>query len=100
MINYTYVRELQNTLPRAAVWSLNDITDKQDIDDSIWSAAKRSSIADTLLDRRLTEDFDLEEVMSEVARHYLERALNKTGGGNKTKAAKLLNLKNQQNVMN
>jgi len=91
------VRELQNTLMRAALWSDGVTIDKQDIDDAMLPVAKKSGKGNDILGRQLTDDFDLEGVISEVAKHYLERALKETGG-NKTKAAGILNLKSQQRV--
>ncbi|RLC83756.1 MAG: sigma-54-dependent Fis family transcriptional regulator [Chloroflexi bacterium] len=90
------VRELQNTLIRAAIWSSGDTIDKQDIEGALLPVAKKSS-DDSILGRPLTDDFDLEEVIGEVARHYLERALKETGG-NKSRAAALLNFKSYQTL--
>lgn len=93
------VRELQNTLMRAALWSSIDNIDKQDIDDAMLPVAKKSGKRDDILGRPLTDDFDLEEVIGEVARHYLERAL-KESGGVKRRAAKFLNFKYYQTLDN
>jgi len=93
------VRELQNTLMRAALWSGGDTIDKQDIDDAMLPVAKKSGKGDDILGRPLTDDFDLEDVIHEVASHYLERALEDSGGVKKS-AAKLLNFKNYQTLDN
>lgn len=90
------VRELQNTLIRAAIWSSGDTIDKQDIEGALLPVAKKSSDKG-ILGRPLTDDFDLEEVIGEVARHYLERALKETGG-NKSKAASLLGFNSYQRL--
>jgi len=92
------VRELQNTLIRAAIWSSGDTINRQDIEGALLPVAKKSS-GDGILGRPLTDDFDLEEVIGEVARHYLNLSLHKTTG-NKTKAAKLLNFNNRQTLDN
>jgi transcriptional regulator with PAS, ATPase and Fis domain len=89
------VRELENSLKRAAIWSTGDVIDKQEIEDAMLPVLKENRSTDTILDRPLHSEFDLKEVMGEVARHYLELAL-KESGGNKTKAAKALNFKNYQ----
>jgi len=91
------VRELQNTLTRAAVWSLESVIDKQVIEDAMLPVARKCAGNDGILDRPLEEGFDLEEVIGEVARHYLERAM-KESGGNKSKAAKLLNFRSYQRL--
>ena len=99
LLNYEWfgnVRELQNTLIRAAIWSSGDTIDKQDIEGALLPVAKKSS-NDGILGRPLTEEFDLEEVIGEVARHYLDRALKETGG-NKSRAAALLNFKSYQTL--
>ena len=52
-----------------------------------------------ILNRALGEGFDIQKVMSQVARHYLERALGETRG-NKTEAAKLIGLNSYQTLSN
>ena len=53
----------------------------------------------SILNRSLEQGLDLPGIMGEVAGHYIQRALEKTGG-NRTKAAKLLGLKNYQTLNN
>ena len=52
-----------------------------------------------VLGRPLGEDLNLPELLAEVARHYLERALDEAGG-NKTKAAGLVGLPSYQTLTN
>ncbi len=52
-----------------------------------------------MLDRPLGDDFSIEEIISQTAVHYLERAM-KQAGGNKTRAAKLLGLNSYQTLTN
>lgn len=91
------IRELQNTLLRGAVWSQNDIIDKQAIEDAMLPTSRKAATSDGVLDIPLEGGFDLEEAMAKVARHYLERAM-KESGGNKSKAAKMLNFKSYQRL--
>ena len=91
------IRELQNTLTRAALWSQESIIDKQDIIDAMIPLEDNKQTIPDVLGRELHGDFDLEEVMGEVARHYLSRAL-KEFSGNKSKAAKALNFKSYQRL--
>jgi len=54
---------------------------------------------DAVLNRHLDQGFDLTEIMSTVARHYLERAME-AAHGNKTKAAKMFGLSSYQTLTN
>ena len=47
----------------------------------------------------VTQGIDLQQVIAEVAGHYLRKALTLTGN-NKTRAASLLGLKSQQTLSN
>jgi len=92
------VRELQNTLIRAALWSSGNILAKQDIQDALLPVAQKEADGDVLW-RSLGDGLELEKILADVARHYLGRAVNESGG-NKTKASKLLNFKNYQTLDN
>lgn len=92
------VRELQNTLLRAALWEDNDTLEKQCILEALIPVSRKTDQYE-VLGRIIGDGFDLEELMSEVARHYLERAM-KESGGNKAKASKMLNFKNYQTLDN
>ena len=52
-----------------------------------------------LMGRTLGEDFNLQELMTDLARHYLNRAMEEAHG-NKTKAAELLGLPSYQTLTN
>lgn len=90
------VRELQNTLLRAAVWSSGPSIELEDIRDAI---IPTGSSTDQLLGRPLGDGFDLNEIVEQIERHYFQRAMDQAGG-NKTKAAQLLGLKNYQTLTN
>lgn len=92
------VRELLNTLRRAALWSDGGTISVQDIEESLIQMPQASSKRG-VLDRPLEGGVDLPELMGQVARHYLERAL-KESGGQKTKTAELLRLGSYQTLGN
>ena len=59
----------------------------------------KQSDVETILNREIDKDFDLRAVMSEVASHYLARALDDSGY-NFQKAGRSLGLINQQTMTN
>ncbi len=93
------VRELLNTLQRAAVWSDDDAIGQEAIKDAIMAAPQTLKASDGILNRSMDSGIELQEVMAEVARHYLERALDQTKG-KKSQAATLLGFRNYQTLTN
>ncbi|MFP4397455.1 MAG: helix-turn-helix domain-containing protein, partial [Desulfonatronovibrio sp.] len=91
------VRELMNTLLRAAIWSDEPSISKEDVMEAMLPIDTQED--HSILNRSLEYGLDLHRLMGEVAGHYIHRALNETGG-NKTRAAKMLNLKNYQTLDN
>lgn len=91
------VRELLNTIRRAAIWSGHTEISAEDAEEAILLAPSNGS--DLILDRPIEQGIDLDEIIGEVSLHYLERAMN-SSGGNKSKAAKLLGFKNYQTLTN
>jgi transcriptional regulator with PAS, ATPase and Fis domain len=92
------VRELQNTLRRAAVWSDGNAIAVEDVRAAILPAPARVG-GDGILGRPLGDGFSIEQVLEQVARHYLQRALQEAGG-NKTHAAELVKLASYQTFTN
>lgn len=90
------VRELQSTLLRAALWCPGDVIGAADIEQALFQLP-RGQHNPTSLD--VSQGIDLQEIISEVAGHYLRQALKLTGN-NKTRAAGLLGLKSQQTLSN
>ncbi len=91
------VRELLNTLRRAAIWASGEIIEHEDIREALLPVVlERGS---DILDRPLGNGLDLQQVISDVARHYLVRAL-KEAHGNKTRAAELIGLPSYQTLTN
>lgn len=91
------VRELLNTLRRAATWSDGPTVTAQDMREALlpWMGPQNPNI----LERSLGDSFSLPEVIREVACHYLDRAMEESGG-NKSAAAKLLGLSSYQTLGN
>lgn len=90
------VRELLNTLRRAAIWSSATTIGVTEVRESLF---RRTSSESSILGRALGEGFDIREVMTRVARHYLLRAME-DANGNKTAAAQLLGLPSYQTLTN
>lgn len=90
------IRELHATLLRATLWQTNEVLEEADIREALLTMP---TARDSILGRELSQQFDFNELVSEVYRHYIERALRESHG-NKRKAAELLGLKNYQTLSN
>ncbi len=90
------IRELRSTLLRAAVWSEDNVIEAEAFEEAILTLPTSNS---GFLANEITQPIDINELSSEVERHFIPLALKQTGG-NKTKAAKLLGLKSQQVLTN
>jgi DNA-binding NtrC family response regulator len=91
------IRELQNTLVRAAVWSNGEQITQVDVKEALLQSPIAQN--DNILNRSLGAGLDIQDVMSKVAKHYLDRALTEAKG-NKTEAAKLVGLNSYQTFSN
>lgn len=91
------VRELHNTLLRASIWATGDRITTQDVAESL--AVTIAPKVETVLGRTLDQAISLPEIIGDVARHYLERAMAQTHG-NKSEAARLLGLGSYQTLSN
>ncbi len=91
------VRELLNTLRRAAIWSDGATITVEDAREALLPApaAQRRDV----LDHGLGDGFSLPDLLADIARKYLTRALQRAGG-NKTKAAELVGLPSYQTLTN
>ena len=92
------IRELQNTLTRAAVWSENEVLDEEDIRAALLSVPTAARERDDILGKS-SGGINLPKIMEAVATHYLHAALTESHG-NKTKAAELLGLSSYQTLAN
>jgi DNA-binding NtrC family response regulator len=91
------VRELFNTLRRAAIWSDGETITADDAREALLPVVPTAR-AD-VLGRALGKGLDLQELLGEVARHYLSRAMEEAQG-NKRKAAELVGLPSYQTLTN
>jgi len=90
------IRELYHTLVRAAIWSQGPTISADDARAALLQIQRQG---DSILGRPLTQGFDLKELLDEVARDYMARAL-KQSGDRKTVAAELLGFPNYQTFGN
>lgn len=91
------VREIHNTLQRAAVWSVEAVIELQDIREALLPIPSHQ--ADDILGRHLGNGLSLPDLIQDVARHYLKRAMEQAAG-NKTVAAELVGLPSYQTLTN
>jgi len=91
------VRELEASLRRAFIWSTDAVIETAEARDALLVVPGGG--VERILGRPLGEDFNIEDVLTEVATHYLSRALADTHG-NKTKAASLVGLASPQTFKN
>jgi DNA-binding NtrC family response regulator len=91
------VRELYNTIYRAAIWSEGPVIGSKDVEQSILQAGPSSRT--DVLKRPLRKGFNLSSLLTQVARHYINRALDETTD-NKTRAADLLGFSSYQTLNN
>ncbi len=89
-VNYSWkgnVRELENIVERVVLLSDKDVITVEDLPDEILTNAEERKNLPEIND----EGVYLEEIVERIEKDYLVKALEKTKG-NKTEAAKLLNL--------
>jgi len=90
------IRELYHTLLRAAIWSDSAIIEAADLQRSLLDIRKGN---EGLLDRQLGKGFDLQALLDEISRHYIGRALQKSGN-KKKHAAEYLGFSSYQTLSN
>lgn len=91
------VRELGNTLRRAAIWSDGAAISSEDVREALLPVAPGTR--PEVLGRPLGGGFNLRDLLRDVARHYLERAMDESQG-NKSRAAELVGLPSYQTLTN
>ena len=95
MLRYSWpgnVRELYNVIMQAALLCENCTIQKEDIIQIFSEHAIPQKKESDILSLPLGGDFNLNDVLDEVRHHYIEKAMQESGG-NKSKAAKLLGLR-------
>src|SRR5262249_815487 len=93
------IRELFNTLSRAAIWTPEEMIQADNIRDALLPVSSHKKDIETILNRPLGNGLLLQHLIGEVANHYLKRALAEAQG-NKTEAAKLLGMPSYQTLSN
>lgn len=93
------LRELRNTLVRAAIWSTGKTISERDIEDALLELPSPDNDQESLLGLAVENGVDLPDLMRQLATHYLQSAMALTGG-NKTRAAELLSLSSYQTLNN
>ena len=91
------VRQLYNALLQAAVMAEGDTIQKHDIIDAVAEMVRETSFEDNVLEQPLGENFNLQEHLNDIHRHYLRRAMRESGGV-KSRASKLLGIPNYQTL--
>lgn len=93
------VRELYNTLSRAAILIAGETIEIDDIREALFPVSRSQRNLDNILNRSIGNGFSLPDILSDVASHYLKRAVAESKG-NKTKIASLVGLPNYQTASN
>jgi len=86
------VRELHAALLRASIWSTQETISEIDMRESMLDSVTQNS---SLLNREIGKDFDIQEVINDLERHYVLRAWQQSGHKKKL-AADLLGYNNYQ----
>ena len=72
------VREAHNVLTRASLWTSGPVIGKREVEKALDTGL--SSAPAEILGRPLSEGFQVQDVLDEVARHYVQRALDDADG--------------------
>lgn len=89
------VRQLHNALVQAATMCAGDVIERSDLEAAVASEPARDE--DNVLELPLGNGFSLDKHLENIQRQYLRRAMQEAGGV-KTRAAKLLGMKNYQTL--
>ena len=90
------VRELYHSLLRASIWSRATVIGA---DDARASLLQVQPAGRSPFERPLTQGFDLQELLDEISKTYIDRALSQSGH-RKTAAARMLGFANHQTLGN
>ena len=91
------VRELQSIIRRATIFSDQPIISKENMQDAIQPSVNNYAGNDTILNRDLSDGFDLEGLVDEVRADYIKKAVKLTRGNIK-EASEILGYKNYQRL--
>ena len=93
------IRELLNTIRRATLFADGEEITGEEMAHAIRPVPSTDLGEDGILNQNIDQGIDIELKFAIVARHYLSRAMEKTGG-NKTKAANLVGLNSATSLTN
>ena len=88
--------ELQNALNQLVLFSEKETLEAYDVAETLFELPNIYNLTE-IAEKEIDETFNLKEVLDELSRHYIMRAMNDTGG-NKSEAAKLLGVSSQQTL--
>jgi transcriptional regulator with PAS, ATPase and Fis domain len=91
------IRELENTLRRAVIWSSGATISVDDLRGALFEPPGRKG--SDILGRPLGKGLNIEELLEQVQRHYLTRAMD-AANGKVTKAYELVGLASYQTFSN
>jgi transcriptional regulator with GAF, ATPase, and Fis domain len=91
------VRELQSTIRRATLFADQPKISKENMQDAIGPSVNNLVGKGSILNRNLSEKFELEKLVDEVKIHYLKKVIKQTRGSI-GEASKILGYKNYQSV--
>jgi len=92
------VTELRNALTRLVVWAERETISASDVRQHL-QTEDEAHREEGVLGRALDDSFRMEELLDEVSRSYIERALDESGGV-KAKAVELLGMSNATTLTN
>ncbi len=93
------LRELESTIRRAAIVADTATITEADALEALLPMTTYTSVAGDITNRPIESGVDLQEVLAQVTRNYLIRALE-IAEGNKSEAARLLGLSSYQTLSN
>jgi len=91
------VRELSNTVFKLVLWADEETISKSEAE--VVLSQSLSGVPEAILGRPLGSGLQIQDLLDEVKRHYVLRAETESGG-NKSRAADLIGLKNYQTFTN
>lgn len=101
-INHSWpgnVRELLNTLRRVVLWADEEEISDKEMQHALLPRYQSKNSGAQILHRDISQAIDLTGIISDVAHHYLSRAM-KEADGNKAKAARILGLNSATTLSN
>jgi DNA-binding NtrC family response regulator len=91
------IRELFNALTRAVIWCEGETIEKHDMQSAL-SSFSAGNVKCPVLDRPFTEGFSIEELLEDVEKHFIRRALKESPS--RAAASRLLGYESPQTMRN